>query len=634
MKGWRPRSSGLALTSLGLLGAFWLCAPSAKGQTTAPTPEPSPTEASLPADKRITVVGSARSPIGTGDSESANQAARLNAYRQLMQQGAELLGTLPADGNARTGFQFLRVNSEHPQDALLSWVLRSSFGETKDASGKEVHLSLTSPPLTEIHNESPQFINTVNLDVDSDGRPVMVAAGYDGRIHVFRAPTPAQAAQGSAAPGKLEPLGTSSCLASYTHVTYTVPGGSQPSWEQVFLTRLVSLRSAERAGTGKVRVVAELTSSEEVAGQFLGRATEEREVLVHLDNPDNEPTLELERPADFSQTAESSVTLKGVFRAPEGLDSARLRYNGRPFWQSPEGLNSRKLRMNVVVPLLPGWNSAQVQLVDRDHRFLSREVLIRREAPPPALQPGKRRAVLIGVGNYDSPNFERLPNAEADVEAVKRFIMGPQNGAGFALQNVSSIKGQQATRTAILSALRQLRVEQSSPTNQERTFTLIYFAGLSVKSASLGGKALLPYDAKGVDVGALSPKDLLEALGPLGSQDVLLILDTAQSQLSGRPPGWLDSQDFCAQLEQHGWAVLASGDLGPGERGAGDGGRFTKLLLSSLAGPADSDNDGLVEFDELYRNLFDLWMSQGPARQAPMRRGNLLGRTPVVAIKR
>lgn len=610
----KARYRSLLLASLSLSGWLFLAPPSAQSQTgEPPVPLPSPTETTVQADKKITAIGKSAS--------SEVEAARLSAVRQLMQAGAELQGTVSED---KGGFQFFRVNSEHPQDSLLGWALRAEE-KSQPTTANVTQVTLTSPPLNELGSAVPHLASTTQVDIDNDGKPETVGAGYDGHIYVLRNTG-----------GAYETLAVSPCLASYTHVVYTIPGTAQPSWEQVRLTRLTALRSVEVVAADKVRVVAELSSSEEVAGHFLGRATEEREILIRLNQPGREPNLTIEQPADFLQTKEASVNLRGQFRAFEGLNSARLRYNGRPYWQSPEGLSSKRLKMDVVVPLLPGWNSAQVQMIDNAKQLISREVLIHRDAPPPAIQPGKRRALLIGVGNYESPNLEKVSSAEADVESVKRFIMGPQNGAGFALQNVFSLKGQQASRASILGALRQLHVEPGKPGDQERTFTLIYFSGLTSKSVALGGKALLPYDARGVDDGALRPKDLIDALGPLGNQDVLLVLDTAQSGLAGAKNAstWLDSQDFCAQLESQGWAVIASGDLSPSERGSGEGGRLTKLLLNSLAGSADADNDGLVEFDELYRNLFDLWMAQGTAAQAPIRRGNLLGRTPVVAVHR
>ena len=73
----------------------------------------------------------------------------------------------------------------------------------------------------------------------------------------------------------------------------------------------------------------------------------------------------------------------------------------------------------------------------------------------------------------------------------------------------------------------------------------------------------------------------------------------------------------------------------PARNGAGIG-SFNKGLMQALAGSADSDNDGLVEFDELYRGLFQEWqkIDNHTDIDPPIRRGNLLGRTPVLSIRR
>jgi hypothetical protein len=598
---------GLALGLYSTFGAV------GADQVAPSVPEPSPTEAGIKGDKPVQVVGRSE-----GKGEDGHQSALLSGYRQLLEQGARASGLVPDDRSY--GYQFFRINDDHPHGALLSWALRASVNEMESTT-RQTQLEMTSPPMREIQEDFPKFIKTLAVDTDGDGKMETLGAAYDGRIYLMK----------SSARG-YDRIAQSACLSSYTHVAYRIPGAQEASWDQTRLTQLTDLRSVEILGPGRLRVVAQLQSSESVGGIFLGRANEEREVLIRLSEPGSEPSLELSEPADFTQTTSSSIALKGLFLAPEGLTSARLRYNGRPYWQAPDGLNSRRLKMDLVVPLLPGWNSAQVQAVDSSRRLVSREVLLRRNAPPPAIQPGKRRALLIGVSQYASPNLERVPNADSDVENLKRFIMGPQNGAGFALQNVISLKGSQATRKAILEKLQSLRVEASSPTDQERVFTLIYFRGLSTRTGG-GGQGLMPYDTTGVDEGAIRAEDLIDAIGPLGNQDVVLITDTTPNQLTAAKSvsKWLDNQDFADRLEHQGWAVISGSQKANPVNPQVD---FSSLLLKSLEGYADSDNDGLIEFDELYRGVFELWKAVDPAAglNPPMRRGNLLGRMPVVSV--
>ena len=74
---------------------------------------------------------------------------------------------------------------------------------------------------------------------------------------------------------------------------------------------------------------------------------------------------------------------------------------------------SLRLKMDLMLPLLPGFNRAQVQLQDQAGRMASREVLLYRDARSPGLNPARRRALLIGVSEYASSQFPPLPRVAA-----------------------------------------------------------------------------------------------------------------------------------------------------------------------------------------------------------------------------
>lgn len=571
-------------------------------------PEPAPTNAAQVLQAPVTVDGWGQ--LGLGDTPSgrqeAYQAAVLDAYQQLLWRGAEQLDL--AESTVTLEARAFRVDEGHPNPALLDWVLRSEV-LSQQVSGGRLKVTLQSPPLADLNADVPHFVRSEAVNVDSDAAPETLAVTYDGRVQVWK---------NNALLASSPVLNTLACQ----QVRY--PG--KDTWEQVQLSRVLGLSSPEPVGRGKLRVVAELTLGEAVDGRWVGKAREQREVLLRWDEPSTDPQIELTEPRDFSLTSLARVPWKGLLRVPSGLSSARLRVNGRPFWQTPEMPTAQRLRMDIVLPLLPGVNRAQVTVVDAARRSVGRELLLYRNAPCPGVSIRNRRALLIGVDQYAAPQFPRLPSAVKDVERLKTFLVRP-NGGAFAPEFTRTLSGSGATRAKILEALRDL----SHPEGEGRSFLLIYFAGLSSGGQGVGGKSLLPYDARGFDEGALSVADLAAAVGDLRQQDVLLVADSSSGGLT--PAGddrlWLDAQEFADSLARQGWAVISSLDGALSTRDSDRGSRLLSAFLEGCSSAADGNADGFVEWDEAYRHLFQTLRISSPGTSPPLRRGELLGRVPL-----
>lgn len=606
---YRPLFCALACFALGALGL--------PGRAQNEAPEPAPTNAAQSLESRITVEGYGHLPLN--DTEPARreayQAAVLDAYQQLFWQGAEHLGLLPPD--MPLDFRSFRVDDQHPNPVLMDWLLRAE-PLSQQVSANRLRVTLQSPPLGELSSDFPHFVRTLKQDVDGDAVPETIGVTYDGRVQVLK----------PVANGGFQLLATTPSLNVFA--CNVLKTAQKETWEQVQLSRVVSVASLEPLGGGKLRAVADLTLGESVDERWVGKATEQREILLRWDEPKGEPVIEVTEPADFLYTTKAQVPWKGLLRAPAGLSTAKLRVNGRPYWQTPDQFAAQRLRMDILLPLLPGVNRAHVAVTDQSRRTVSREVLMFRDAPSPGLQSKNRRALLIGVPEYLGTQFPRLPRVQQDLDRFRSFLQRP-DGGGVPASQITTISGKAATRQKVLETLRQM----SKAEGDERVFLLVYFGGLSA-AGSGGGKGLLPYDARGFDEGAISTADLLVATGELRQQDVVLLADTTQGSIavSAADQLWLDSQEFAETLARQGWAVLSSVDGAPQMRDSENGSRLLSAFIEGCGGAADGNRDGFVEWDEAYRHLFQTLRVSSPGTAPPLRRGELLGRVPLSAVPR
>ncbi len=581
-----------------LLAVLW---PARVAPQTAATPEPSPTDAAAAAARRLEAEAVAPLPVGLTPvraREVARTAALLSASRRMVELALDNWDFYGTDLTPAAGVRRLyKISPEHPNDALLAWVLRCQPKFTEDAEKGRVKVVLQSPPVGELASAVPQLSRTTTHDLDGDGVPETIGAGFDGRIYVLKGP---------------KVLGFTPSQAYYASNTYGT------DWEQIRVARLAGLRSVESAGPNRARVVADVSIDEEVSGEYAGGALEQREVLVSLQSEAG-PEIHLEEPFDFSGTSEESLPMRGVLSAPSGVALARLHFNGRPVWQTPEGLKSKQLKIDLVVPLLPGLNRAQLQALDGARRTVVREVVVRRNAPVAPLDPARRQALVIGIERYAKQTLPRVASAEKDAARLRDALV---SSGGFKPDRVKLLTGEKATREAILAALKSM----ADPTeNPVRGLSVVYFAGLTGPGAD--GKTLLPYD----DAAGLTAKDLVTALGPLDNQEALFLGDCGRLSTARSEGVWLDNNDFLTTLERGGWAALSSADPLLDERDGEEGSLFGSALAAGLKG-ADG-GDGTVELDELYRFAFarlqEHVKKQSIAPQVPLWRGEILGRIPL-----
>lgn len=130
-----------------------------------------------------------------------------------------------------------------------------------------------------------------------------------------------------------------------------------------------------------------------------------------------------------------------------------------------------------------------------------------------------RHALLIGVGNYDNP-VSALLAPPLDVSAVEQTLIEQW---GFSSDNIYKLLDGDATRDAIIGALRQLQV-----VSEEGDFVFVYYAGHGTSALDVNVAAALPHTS-----GALIPADFDKSGSPekvaaslvVGRRDIRPILE-------------------------------------------------------------------------------------------------------------
>jgi uncharacterized caspase-like protein len=140
------------------------------------------------------------------------------------------------------------------------------------------------------------------------------------------------------------------------------------------------------------------------------------------------------------------------------------------------------------------------------------------------------RALLVGVGRYKSPMVRTLEGPVADVQALSAILVQRWR---FAPAHVTILKDDQATRDAVLSALRRL-VQASQPGD----FLLFYYSGHGTSMQDTEFQLPLPDDT-----GALVPWDFA-------------MQGTRAQQLDSIIVGRRDVRPLLEQADQKGVAFL------------------------------------------------------------------------------
>lgn len=154
---------------------------------------------------------------------------------------------------------------------------------------------------------------------------------------------------------------------------------------------------------------------------------------------------------------------------------------------------------------------------------------LRSDVDAPAYKKAPRErdlAVVIGIEKY--PELPAASFAERDAEAVRAHLLA----LGFPERNVFTLKGPQATRSALVKEL-EARLKRLA---DERSSVFVYFSGHGAPDPKTGDGYLVPFDGDPafLEETAYPLKRLYESLGKLKSKRVVVALDSCFSGAGGR----------------------------------------------------------------------------------------------------
>ncbi|MEW6279476.1 MAG: hypothetical protein AB1758_12675, partial [Candidatus Eremiobacterota bacterium] len=267
----------LLLTLLGLIG--W-----SRVGAQPLSPEPTPTDAADQASTRLRVEGLGEFPPGVSNEQArqmAGTAALLSCYRQLTYRARAM--SLPQGAESMDN---LTITAQHGGIPWLAWALRAEPVAAVE-EGRRLRVTVLSPPVGEIYSAFPFLIRTTTYDLDRDGLPETIGAGFDGRVYVLKQ-------EG----GGFKVLGSTPSYAEFESTARH--RGGRLDWEHVLLARVDSFVSVESAGPNRARVVARLSRSEAVNAFLAGEATEQRELVVELNKNEPAPEVKIAEPVDFT----------------------------------------------------------------------------------------------------------------------------------------------------------------------------------------------------------------------------------------------------------------------------------------------------------------------------------------------
>lgn len=207
-------------------------------------------------------------------------------------------------------------------------------------------------------------------------------------------------------------------------------------------------------------------------------------------------------------------------------------------------------------------------------------------------------ALLIQISSYPHAPLPAVQDA-ADVAAVLK----DPTLCGYPATQVRTLHDQEATREAIVAALRALVAAANAGST-----VLLYFSGHGYQAEEESYLAPIDVDPDALQASCISAREVAQILQPMTAQKVLLIFDCCHSggmqardvERRRRKQG-LSAAAQDALLQGRGWALLAAADVDessyvvPGERN----GVFTKHLLEGLRGARLSD-DGYVRVFNLF----------------------------------
>ncbi len=387
----------------------------------------------------------------------------------------------------------------------------------------------------------------------------------------------------------------------------------------------------------------ERQKSEQLSQQLAEKEQREQQLLSKLsEGVKSPPVLLIAAPQHGLQTEAKSVQLSLVVEDEKGLrqldifvNEHKLDSGGGRGIRIADGSYPRRLEITQRVGLTGGANIIKILATDTDGLFVEKSITV------DCVE--RRRnlwAVVVGINSY--PNIRPLKYAVADARAFYDLLV---TGNQVPAENVFLLLNEQATLPALRSAL-GTKVKNSAGADD---MVIIYFAGHGATERDMMSpdgdgleKYLLPYEADPNDLyaSALPMREVAHIFHRIRSERLVFLADACYSGASGGRTVSVSgvranlSDRFLERLAGGKGKVIitaSSANEVSVEKDELGHGVFTYYLLQGLGGPADTDADGLVTVDEVYRYVSEKVPAATGQEQHPVKKGSVEGQL-VMAI--
>lgn len=237
--------------------------------------------------------------------------------------------------------------------------------------------------------------------------------------------------------------------------------------------------------------------------------------------------------------------------------------------------------------LAPGENRISVRVYTTAGLFgKSSDIAIRADQPPAVVKP-RLFVLAIGVNAYRSDAIQTLSYAVSDARSLTEHLKTAAGGEIYSSVETSLLLDAEATEPAITAQLKKI-----AETAQPQDSVVVYIAGHGVVGEKTGLYYFVHHDVSGLDAvetEGISQNRLIELIGAIRSQNILLMIDTCHS-------GAFPAEAAGAIVNETGYYVLAASS---DAEQALDGynarnGVFAHAVLTGLRGGAPSF-DGVID---------------------------------------
>jgi hypothetical protein len=365
-------------------------------------------------------------------------------------------------------------------------------------------------------------------------------------------------------------------------------------------------------------------------------------------------------PQDMAHVTDPATVAAAVVTSSRGVAKVSVSLNGVEVHAQAERSPQKSVLVTVPLRLRDGVNTIGITASEADGTVRQEVRTMLYEAPkvaaPPALSPPPtvppdRWAVVIGVGNYESPGIPKLRYTVSDAEAIYQVLIGP---AGFKKERVLLLTDATERKPTVRNIRWALGTFLSRSARKDDT-VLIFFAGHGAPETDPRGlerdglaKYLIPSDADPDDLysSALPMDELQTVFGRIEAERVVAFLDACYSGAAGgrtfgsqrTRTGSVDDLFLERLTRSKGRVIITASrptelSIELSELGHGI---FTYYLIQGLKGAADFNRDGIVTLQELYGYVEQQVTQKSRAvggNQHPVMKGELEGGLPLMRIE-